>query len=69
MVILDIPNIGIFTLGVGLPYGFVQYSKSGDSLLVASDDGNAELIDSDDEVEFDANGTPDSNTETLMFTI
>lgn len=59
VVILDIPNIGIFTLGVGLPYGFVQYSKSAEPpYLVASDDGNAELIDSDDEVEFDANGTP-----------
>jgi hypothetical protein len=59
VVILEFPNIGIFTLGVGLPYGFIQYSKSGEPpYLVASDDGNAELIDSDDEVEFDANGTP-----------
>ena len=59
VVILELPNSGIFTLGVGTPYGFIQYSKSGEpSYLVASDDGNAELIESDDEVEFDANGTP-----------
>ena len=59
VVILEIPNVGIFTLGVGLPYGFVQYSKSGDPpYLVASDNGNAEVIDLDDEIEFDANGTP-----------
>jgi hypothetical protein len=59
VVILEIPDVGIFTLGVGLSYGFVQFSKSGEPpYLVASDDENAELIESDDEVEFDANGTP-----------
>lgn len=59
VVILELPNIGILTLGVGLPYGFIQYSKFGEPpYIVASDDGNAELIDSDNEVVFDANGTP-----------
>lgn len=59
VIILEIPNFGIFTLGVGRPYGFVQYSKFGEPpYLVASANGNAELIDLDDEVEFYANGTP-----------
>lgn len=59
VVILEIEDGSIFTLGVGLPYGFVQYSKSGrPPYLVASDKGISEVIDSDDEIEFDANGTP-----------
>jgi hypothetical protein len=59
VVILEIPDVGIFTLGVGLPYGFVQLSKTGEPpYLVASVDGNAEGTDLDDEIEFDANGTP-----------
>ena len=29
VVILELEDGSIFTLGVGLPYGFVQYSKSG----------------------------------------
>lgn len=31
VVILEIPDVGIFTLGVGLPYGFVQFSKTGET--------------------------------------
>ncbi len=59
VVILEITNIGIFTLGIGLPLGFIQYSKSGDSpYLIASGTGNDELIGMDDEEGFDANGTP-----------
>ncbi len=56
VVILEIPDVGIFTLGVGLPYGFVQFSKTGDPpYLVASANGETNL---DDEMEFDSNGTP-----------
>jgi hypothetical protein len=59
VVILEIPGVGIFTLGVGLPYGFVQFSKTGEPpYLVASANGSTEGTDLDDEIEFDANGTP-----------
>ncbi len=59
VVILEIPDVGIFTLGVGLPYGFIQFSKTGEPpYLVASVDGSTKGIDLDDEIEFDANGTP-----------
>jgi hypothetical protein len=59
VVILEIPNVGIFTLGIGLPYGFVQFSKTGEPpYLVASVDGSTEGTDLDNEIEFDANGTP-----------
>lgn len=27
VVILELPDIGIFTLGIGLPNGFLQFSK------------------------------------------
>jgi hypothetical protein len=53
------PSVGIFTLGVGQPYGFVQYSVTGVSpYLVALANGGAEGKGLDDEIEFDANGTP-----------
>jgi len=59
VVILEIPNVGIFTLGVGEPYGFVQFSKTGEPpYLVASVNRSTEGTNLDDEIEFDANGTP-----------
>ena len=61
VVLLEIPGICIFTLGVGLPHGFIQFSKTGEPpYLVASTNRIAEGTDTDDEVEFDAGGTPTS---------
>jgi len=58
MVILEFEDGNIFTLGVGLPYGFIQHSISGESpYLVASVAGISDVLDSEGEIEFDANGT------------
>lgn len=59
VVILELPDIGIFTLGIGLPYGFVQYSKDGEPpYLVALADEKTVRTNPSDEVEFDSGGTP-----------
>jgi hypothetical protein len=59
IVIIEISGIGIVTLGVGLLYGFIQFSKNGEPpYLVALANSLDELHDMDNEMEFDAGGTP-----------
>ena len=59
VVIIEISNIGIFTLGVGLPYGCVQYSKDWEPpYLMALNSATSLETSSDDELEFDSGGTP-----------
>ena len=64
------PNIGIFTIGVGLLFGFVQFSKDGNPpYLVALADGNPLRTDSKEDIEFDAGGDSNTNTKTSIYPI
>ncbi len=55
--IIDIPNNGIFTLGIGRPYGFIQYSRSDEPpYLIALNETFLENYT--DDIEFDSGGTP-----------
>ena len=58
VVILEFLDIGVFTLGIGLPYGFAQFSKSGEPpYLIARSDIINSGRSSSDEIEFDSGGT------------
>lgn len=58
VVIIELPDMGFFTLGIGMPYGFIQFSKDNEPpYLVALDDESTLDINPNDEVEFDSGGT------------
>jgi len=57
--VLEIANNAIFTIGVGLPYGFVQFSKNNESpYLIAAVVESVKGKGLDEDVEFMAGGTP-----------
>ena len=59
IVILEIADEGNFTLGIGLPYGYIEFSKDGQPpYLAAVNETHLYSPDSYKEIEFDANGTP-----------
>ncbi len=61
IIVMEMSNIGILTLGIGMPYGFIQFSEDGTPpYLVALNHEPIPLSDIGDEIEFDAGGTPTS---------
>lgn len=58
VVLLVSPGSGILTLGIGKPYGFVEYMNEDGShpYLIATD--NTTTIGTDAYIEFDSGGTP-----------
>jgi hypothetical protein len=59
VIILEISGVVFFTLGVGQEDAFLQYSKDGEPpYLIAVADEYTEVSDLDNEIVFDANGTP-----------
>ncbi len=57
VVIIEMHQAGIFTLGIGSPYGFVQFTQNGEPpYLIASTDNDKPT--QMDEIEFDSGGTP-----------
>ena len=58
VVLLEFPDSGVLTIGVGTPFGFVEYMDEDRSppYLVATDDPKNE--EQDPFVEFDSGGTP-----------
>ena len=57
VVIIELPHEGTFTLGIGSPYGFVQFSKDGEPPYLVASANNSETTQSD-EIEYDSGGTP-----------
>lgn len=59
VVIAEFSNMGVFTIGIGMPYGFVKYSQGDEPpYLVALADKNTLKSNPNDEVEFITGGTP-----------
>ena len=58
VILLKFPHLGVLTIGIGTPYGFVEYvDENGlQPFLCATDEPNFEIGDSF--VEFDSGGTP-----------
>jgi hypothetical protein len=57
--VLEMAINAMFTIGIGLPYGFVQFSKNNEPpYLIATVEESLGGIDWDEEVEFMAGGTP-----------
>ena len=57
VVIIELPQMGSFTVGIGSPYGFVQFSKNGEPPYLVASDNYDETKETDD-IEFDSGGTP-----------
>ncbi len=58
VVLLEFPGFGVLTIGIGTPYGFVEYMDEDGSppYLVATDTSKTDVKDY--YVEFDSGGTP-----------